>query len=70
MKHNYIDLQEALKEICKQVKNGKMEIVNISCEPNIQPIYLTDSPEEVKRKEQLEYYEYNVTFRKYFKKGE
>lgn len=70
MKHNYIDLQVELDEMCKQVKCGKMEIIGISCEPYLQPIYLTDSPEEVKRKEQLEFYEYNVTFRKYLKKGE
>lgn len=70
MKHNYIDLQVGLDEICKQVKCGKMKIISISCEPHLQPRYLTDNLKESERKNKLEYYEYNVTFRKYFKEGE
>ena len=64
MKYNF-DLYEILEKIYEQVKHGKMEIVNISCEPHLQPRYLTDDLEETKKKDKLEYYEYNITFRKY-----
>lgn len=66
MKYNF-DLYEILEEIYEQVKHGKMEIVNILCEPHLQPRYLTDSLEETERKDKLEYYEYNITFRQFKK---
>lgn len=68
MKYNF-DLYETLEEIYEQVKHGEMEIVNILVEPHLQPRYLTDDLEEEERKNKLEYYEYNLTFRKY-KRGD
>lgn len=65
MKYKHIDLTMALDEIYEQVKKGEMEIVSISAEPNLQPRYLTDDLKETKRKNKLEYYEYNLTLRKY-----
>lgn len=64
MKYNF-DLYETLEEIYEQVKHGEMEIINISIEPHLQPRYLADDLEETERKNKLEYYEYNITFRKY-----
>lgn len=66
MKINY-DLNEMLEEICEKVQHGKMEVINISFEPHIQPRYLTDSLEETERKDKLEYYEYNITLRQFKK---
>lgn len=64
MKYNF-DLYEMLEKIYEQVKHGKMEIVSISCEPHLQPRYLTDDLKETEKKDKLGYYEYNITFRKY-----
>lgn len=64
MKYNF-DLYKTLEEIYEQVKHGEMEIISISIEPHLQPRYLTDDLEETERKNKLEYYEYNITFRKY-----
>lgn len=61
---NDLDLYEMLREIYEQVKHGEMEIISISFEPHLQPRYLTDDLEETERKNKLEYYEYNLTFRK------
>lgn len=64
MKYNF-DLYETLEEIYEQVKHGEMEIINISIEPHLQQRYLTDDLEEKNRKDKLDFYEYNITFRKY-----
>ena len=68
MKNNF-DLYEMLEEICKQVKLGNMEIVGITGEPHIQPRYLTDTLEETKRKDKLEYFEYIITIRQHNKEA-
>lgn len=60
MKH-YIDLDEELEQLIKLVKEGKMKIQSISCEPHLQPRYITDDLQETIRKDKLEYYEYNIT---------
>lgn len=60
MKH-YIDLDEELEQLIKLVKEGKMKIQSISCEPHLQPRYITDELQETQRKNKLEYYEYNIT---------
>ena len=60
MKH-YIDLDKELEQLIKLVKEGKMEVQSISCEPHLQPRYITDDLQETIRKDKLEYYEYNIT---------
>ena len=62
-KKYYLDLIEGLEELVKNVKEGKMIVENISCEPHLQPRYITDDLEETKRKNKLEYYEYTITIR-------
>lgn len=62
MKH-YIDIDEDFKQLVKLVEEGKMRVESISCEPHLQPRYLTDDLEETERKNKLEYYEYNITIR-------
>ena len=59
----YLDLTEGLEELVKNVKEGKMIVENISCEPYLQPRYITDDLEETERKNKLEYYEYTITIR-------
>lgn len=58
-----MNIEEVFDKIYEQVKCGKMEIVNISAEPHLQPRYLTDDLQETERKNKLEYYEYNITIR-------
>lgn len=60
MKH-YIDLNNSLEQFVKYVKEGKMKVINISCEPHLQPRYLTDDLKETEKKDKLEYCEYNIT---------
>lgn len=60
MKH-YIDLDKELENLIKLVKEGKMKVQSISCEPHLQPRYITDDLQETIRKDKLEYYEYNIT---------
>ncbi len=60
MKH-YIDLDKELEILIKLVKEGKMKVQSISCEPHLQPRYIIDDLQETIRKEKLEYYEYNIT---------
>lgn len=64
MKH-YIDLNDVLEQFVKYVKEGKMKVINISCEPYLQPRYLIDNLEETERKDKLEYCEYNITIIKH-----
>lgn len=60
MKH-YINLDKELENLMKLVKEGKMKVQSISCEPHLQPRYMTDDLQETIRKNKLEYYEYNIT---------
>lgn len=62
-KKYYLDLIEGLEELVKNVKEGKMIVENISCEPHLQPRYITDDLEETERKNKLEYCEYTITIR-------
>ena len=62
-KKYYLDLTEGLEELVKNVKEGKMIVENISCEPHLQPRYITDDLEETERKNKLEYYEYTIIIR-------
>ena len=59
----HIDLEEEVEQLIKYVKEGKMEIESISCEPHLQPRYITDDIKETERKDKLEYYEYTITIR-------
>lgn len=62
MRH-YIDLDKELEQLVKYIKEGKMKVESISCEPHLQPRYLTDDLKETQRKNKLEYYEYIITIR-------
>lgn len=67
MKH-YLDLTKEFEQLVKLIKKGKMIVENISCEPHLQPRYLTDDLKETKRKDKLEYYEYTITIRSVWEK--
>lgn len=62
MRH-YIDLDKELEQLVKYIKEGKMKVESISCEPHLQPRYITDDLQETQRKNKLEYYEYIITIR-------
>ena len=52
-----IDLNKAFEELVQLIREGKLIVENISCEPHLQPRYLIDDLEETERKNKLEYYE-------------
>ena len=58
-----IDLNEAFEGLVQPIREGKLIVENISCEPHLQPRYLIDDLEETERKDKLEYYEYKITIR-------
>ena len=58
-----IDLNKAFEELVQLIREGKLIVENISCEPHLQPRYLIDDLEETERKDELEYYEYKITIR-------
>lgn len=60
-----IDKKEIIKELFEQIKNGEIEVINISFEPHLEQIYLTDDLRKKERKSKLEYYDYNIVLRKY-----
>lgn len=59
----HIDLEENFEQLVKYVKEGKLKVESISCEPHLQPRYITDDIKETERKDKLEYYEYIITIR-------
>ena len=59
----HIDLEENFEQLVKYVKEGKLKVESISCEPHLQPRYITDDIKETERKNKLEYYEYIITIR-------
>ena len=49
-----IDLNEAFEGLVQLIREGKLIVENISCEPHLQPRYLIDDLEETERKDKLE----------------
>ena len=58
-----IDLNEAFEGLVQLIREGKLIVENISCEPHLQPRYLKEDLEETERKDKLEYYGYKITIR-------
>ena len=58
-----IDLNEAFEGLVQLIREGKLIVENISCEPHLQPRYLIEDLEETERNDKLEYYEYKITIR-------
>lgn len=57
---NYVDLSQTFEQLVKLVKENKIEVQTISCEPHLQHRYITDDLKETERKDKLEYYEYHI----------
>ena len=58
-----IDLNKSFEELVQLIREGKLIVENISCEPHLRPRYLIEDLEETEIKNKLEYYEYKITIR-------